>query len=394
VHAIHDSPIGTEDDWVRGVDLLDEAHVLDHLANGGNLHASVEPVVRVNVTQGIERYFSDRESRTQTDQLVNVPSVQTHVTRPEVVLLAHDLKSYSNRPNGSLTDDVYCSWFGHWASCIGTSGHPLVRKFHHGPGGGMGTIVSETNMRSEMKPSPVDPGSPAAPDVRTPRGQHVEKQTRAFRFNPSRGRRLLSVIWAIIPALTLGWGAPFTFTYAALHLRSKALGWCSGAYGLAAFTSFYLLGGPDSDTNWQANLGTGIALMTMAVATAQAFAIRPRLLQGPTTQQMAIEDASSRVKLREQARRLVASDPHLAEELRIGRPDLPRQFDDGGLVDVNHASLATIAGLPGIDMSMANQIVLKREEIGGFDSVGDLCGFLSVAPQVFDRAVDLLIFRR
>jgi hypothetical protein len=37
-----------------------------------------------------------------------------------------------------------------------------------------------------------------------------------------------------------------------------------------------------------------------------------------------------------------APGPVLARELRIGRPDVPRQFDDGGLVDLNHAPVPVL----------------------------------------------------
>ena len=96
---------------------------------------------------------------------------------------------------------------------------------------------------------------------------------------PSRVGRPLSVVWALIPALTFGWGAPFTFTYAALGLRSKALGLCAGAYGVATVVSFYLAGN-DNENSWQSNAGVAIALLAGSVATAQAFAIRGHLVAG------------------------------------------------------------------------------------------------------------------
>jgi hypothetical protein len=37
----------------------------------------------------------------------------------------------------------------------------------------------------------------------------------------------------------------------------------------------------------------------------------------------------------------------MAWELRIGRPDLPRVYDDGGLIDVNHVPPQVLATLPG-----------------------------------------------
>ena len=38
----------------------------------------------------------------------------------------------------------------------------------------------------------------------------------------------------------------------------------------------------------------------------------------------------------------------LAQELKIGRPDLPRDYDDGGLVDVNHVPAAILAARLGL----------------------------------------------
>lgn len=224
--------------------------------------------------------------------------------------------------------------------------------------------------------------------------KHAAASARPSRRSQTRRNQILSVIWAVIPVPTLGMGAPFTFTYAAIRLRSKALGWCAALYGVVAFAAFYLLGGPDSDSNWQANVGTALALVLTAVATAHAFAIRPALLPTATSQQLAIDEAKERLRLRAQARQIVATNPQLADELQIGRPELERRFDDGGLVDVNHVSPATLTALPGIDASLAHQIVSLRDTIGGFESLNDLSATLDVPPQVFDRAADILIFRR
>ena len=49
------------------------------------------------------------------------------------------------------------------------------------------------------------------------------------------------------------------------------------------------------------------------------------------------------MRLRREARRLQQDNPVLAQELKIGRPDLPRGYDDGGLVDVNHVPAAILA---------------------------------------------------
>jgi hypothetical protein len=75
---------------------------------------------------------------------------------------------------------------------------------------------------------------------------------------------------------------------------------------------------------------------------------------------------------REQALLLLRHDPGSARELRIGRPDLPRAYDDGGLVDVNAAPERTLAALPGITPERAHRIVAYREAHGCVSGVGEL----------------------
>ncbi|MDK3258542.1 helix-hairpin-helix domain-containing protein [Blastococcus capsensis] len=68
---------------------------------------------------------------------------------------------------------------------------------------------------------------------------------------------------------------------------------------------------------------------------------------------------------RQEARRLHETDPALARELGIGRPDLGRGYDDGGLVDLNTASAALIATVSGIDREHADAVVAARSARGG-----------------------------
>src|SRR5215218_1504302 len=70
-------------------------------------------------------------------------------------------------------------------------------------------------------------------------------------------------------------------------------------------------------------------------------------------------DAYRRVR-REQARYLVYQHPAARRDLLIGRPDLPRTFDDGGLVDVNAVPESVLAGLPGLTPQQARHIAIDR----------------------------------
>lgn len=197
----------------------------------------------------------------------------------------------------------------------------------------------------------------------------------------------------MLPALTVGLAAPFTFAYAAIRLRSRILGWSAALYAALSFSSFYLAVAGDGGSSWLSNLGPGLALFTMVTSTVHGLALRPRLLARDAEQKSALDGARRRIQRRTEARRIVASDRLLADELRIGRPDLARRYDDGGLVDVNHVPASVLAEVSGIAPSLAEQIVVTREGIGGFRSLDDLSVTLGIPPDELDHAADTLIFR-
>ena len=201
----------------------------------------------------------------------------------------------------------------------------------------------------------------------------------------------LSVGWALIPLVTLGLASVATFGYGAIRLRSRSLGVCAAVYGLAGSAFLYLTNiGPDP--SWQANLGVEIGLTSAAIATGHAFAIRQRVLDGPTV--TAEDKARGALRRRDYSRKLLTENPQLARELNIGRPDLPSDFDDGGLIDVNHVSEGYLTILPGIDTALASKIVEVREAIGGFDSLDDMGILLELPPQRLDWARERAIFVR
>jgi hypothetical protein len=105
-------------------------------------------------------------------------------------------------------------------------------------------------------------------------------------------------------------------------------------------------------------------------------------------------EATRHLRARERARQILRTDPVLARELGIGRPDLHLEFNDGGLVDVNHVPVTVLNGLAGIDTQLAERIVSTRDSLGGFDSAGDLESLLDLRAGRLDDLGDRLIFRR
>ena len=60
-------------------------------------------------------------------------------------------------------------------------------------------------------------------------------------------------------------------------------------------------------------------------------------------------------------------------------------FDEGGVVDVNHAPVEDLADLPGIDAGTARRIVAVREGVGGFSSLEDLGMTMDLPGDVVER---------
>jgi hypothetical protein len=196
--------------------------------------------------------------------------------------------------------------------------------------------------------------------------------------------------WALIPFLTLGFGTPPAFVYVAARSGSSRLGVAAAGYGLASAGTLAILslGHPE--------LGAIMMITIWIIGTVHAFAIRPKVFPratpGDRLNRHAIEVARYRRGLRDQARRLAASDPALAHDLRIGRPDLPRSYDDGGLLDVNHAPPQTFALLPDLPDEVIQRIVRLRAERGGFVSAEELAVDADLPPNLASRLTEYLIF--
>ncbi|WP_433494337.1 BTAD domain-containing putative transcriptional regulator [Micromonospora sp. CA-248089] len=95
---------------------------------------------------------------------------------------------------------------------------------------------------------------------------------------------------------------------------------------------------------------------------------------------------------REYARYLLYQYPSARNDLRIGRPDLPRAYDDGGLVDVNSVPDQVIAGLPGLTRSQAQHVVVDRRLRGPYTSMEELAARCLLPAAATDSLRELLVF--
>ncbi|WP_433468374.1 ComEA family DNA-binding protein [Spirillospora sp. CA-128828] len=211
------------------------------------------------------------------------------------------------------------------------------------------------------------------------------------------GRAALSVTWAALPFLSLGYATPFTFAAALLWRRSLHLLVSTAAYAGVFALVLYLL--PDIGAKQGTERAVGVLLFVLAVVgCGHAFLIRRRVFDPHGLSAVDNEAVVERVKrsrlLRDKARELAAADPGLAKELRIGRPDLPRQYNDGGLIDVNHAPAEVLTLLPGITPELADRIERVRAETGGFMSAEELSAVAGLPPALTGDVADYAVFIR
>jgi len=150
------------------------------------------------------------------------------------------------------------------------------------------------------------------------------------------GRRILW--WFLLPLLTFGAATFAVVGYAGWQLRSRWHFAAAAGYFLL-FMGFFIgaqftgeeFGVVDAIT-------LPLFLVNWLVGSAHAGWVERRIKAKPSTAKPtspadpAVLVAQQRLHRRNEARALLTSHPALAAELRIGRPDLRRHYDDGGLV--------------------------------------------------------------
>jgi hypothetical protein len=153
--------------------------------------------------------------------------------------------------------------------------------------------------------------------------------------------------------LSLGILSPAPFAHAAAR-RGK--GWTWPVVYAAVVVALVFLAQRDDPGN---TAGAGL-IGVIVVAICHLVYLRRQAWRAEPAQDPAVAAALAARARREEARRIVARDRGLARELRIGRPDLTPEFDDGGLVDLATAPAAVIAQVCGIEHDFAERIVAAR----------------------------------
>ncbi|VVJ22961.1 Uncharacterised protein [Amycolatopsis camponoti] len=218
--------------------------------------------------------------------------------------------------------------------------------------------------------------------------------------SPSAVARVGSRWYFVVTIATVGLFAWVPFVHAAVRLGRKSLYARAVVFGAAAAVMSTLMSLSPKDAagktvgtagNVLTSVAVVLGLAVVAVACVQQAKLRREILRHVPGERLdgpdpALAAALAARERRTEARKLVASDPLIARDLGIGRPDLPRNYDDGGLVDLNNAPAAVIASVCGLDPATAAGIVEIRTAAGGFSAVDDV--FTTVPVNAWDRLRD------
>ena len=194
---------------------------------------------------------------------------------------------------------------------------------------------------------------------------------------------LRQVWWASIPVWSIGFLSFVPFlAYAVIQRSGKA--WAVFAAYLAATVAMIVALAGCAAVNAAVLFRPSRAVAPLGPAAA---ALDPR-----QRNQQALAAARDRIERRKDARHLLQHDPDLAREMRIGRPDLPRDYDDGGLVDVNHVPGTVLETQLGLTSGEVDDVLAARDKLGKFTSADELCAYTELPPDRVDELRELMIF--
>jgi len=176
--------------------------------------------------------------------------------------------------------------------------------------------------------------------------------------------------WVLTSLIPFGWVTWAGFLFAGFRAKRPAWIVAGGAYlGITVFT-LAITSLDNNEEGIEDNLGYILMFTAWAVGIVHSFLSRkPYLRRLAIIDDPALQAARTAEERRAFARELAVKNPDLARAALLGRTG---GFDEGGVVDVNHAPVEDIADLPGIDAATARRIVMVRDRIGGFSSLEDL----------------------
>ncbi len=176
--------------------------------------------------------------------------------------------------------------------------------------------------------------------------------------------------WVLTSLIPFGWVTWAGFLFAGFRARKAAWVVAGFAYLAVTAATLFITSLDNNEEGLEDNLGYILMFSAWGVGILHSFLTRkPYLRRIDMLDDPALQKARLARERQAYARELATADPELAREALIGRSG---GFDEGGVVDVNHAPVEDIADLPGIDADTARRIVAVRDGVGGFSSLEDL----------------------
>ena len=229
--------------------------------------------------------------------------------------------------------------------------------------------------------------APAGPRPGRPQGGNV-------------GGRLRQFAWASVPVWSVSLLAFAPFPRLAFA-RRRARDWAVFAGYLMAVILVVVFASLPGRNDAGATVAGLTAIVLIAVAAVHTFvAFRPTAAleselgsaARPNENELAVASAEARMRRRSKARELVRANQVLARELQIGRPDIPHEYDDGGLVDVNHVPSEVLASGLGLTPQETAAVVAGRDQLGRFTSPEELSVYAQLSPDRVDALRDWMLF--
>ncbi|MEU8614217.1 hypothetical protein AB0C29_40140, partial [Actinoplanes sp. NPDC048791] len=174
------------------------------------------------------------------------------------------------------------------------------------------------------------------------------------------------IMAAVLPIVICSFGSWIYFVYAGIRRQERRQFLFALGYTVLFVVAFVIAASNPSPVESPDLNPTEWIAFTMFAVIAIASAVHGAVLASHPG------DSPRSRTLRDQARQFATFDPERARALGIGRPDLMRAFDDGGLVDVNHVPGNELARLPGISSEQAHGIVIDRLNRGPYAQPEDL----------------------
>lgn len=236
--------------------------------------------------------------------------------------------------------------------------------------------------------------------------------------NAGRGPLALRLLWQAwwvpvpmpVPVRTMGFGAWIPFAWRMLASQRWRDAYVLAAYLAAVAAEVSLIAVSSHGHNvvydmWEFQfydgsvvgrlgaIGVSIGLVTGYIAAIHALVVfRPSagFRGAPLHRPLETRDSTVLRAARHRVRRRAAA-RKLAERLGVGRPDLPRKYDDGGLVDINHAADQALAGQLGMAQHEIDALRAARQRLGRFSSAAELAVYAQLPAHRVDQLRDFVI---